>query len=119
MSRYNILIVEDDPVIGILLVDILIGMGHDVCALKTTAESAVAAAAGCNPDLMLVDVRLGSGSGIAAVAEIQRKKAIPYMYMTGALLPVGGPSDIVLHKPFLEAELADAIARIDIPALPT
>jgi CheY-like chemotaxis protein len=72
MNRYNILIVEDDPIIGILLVDILIGMGHGVCALKTTAESAVAAAAGCNPDLMLVDVQLGSGSGIAAVAEIQR-----------------------------------------------
>jgi DNA-binding response OmpR family regulator len=114
MSRHNILVVEDDPVIGILLVDILLAMGHEVCGLETTAASAVAAAAGCNPTLMLVDVQLGCSSGIAAVAEICRTRTIPYMYMTGALLPVGRPDDIVLYKPFEEAELAEAIERVSL-----
>jgi CheY-like chemotaxis protein len=106
------LVVEDDPIIGILLVDILINMGHQVCAVKTTAGEAVAAAFGYCPDMMLVDVRLGSGSGIAAVAEIRRTKRIPYMYMTGAMIPVGLPDDVVLYKPFVEADLAEAIERV-------
>jgi CheY-like chemotaxis protein len=112
MTSYNFLVVEDDPVIGILLVDILVSMGHPVCGLATSVGEAVAAAETHIPDMMLVDVRLGNGSGIAAVAEIRRTKPIPYIYMTGALIPVGRPDDIVLYKPFLEADLAGAIERV-------
>ena len=112
LRHYNILVAEDDPMIGLLLVDLLTAMGHKVCALQTTEEGAVAAAAGCNPDLLLMDVHLSHGSGLQAVATIQRSKRIPYMYMTGALAQAGQPGDIVLYKPFVEADLIDAIDRV-------
>ena len=118
MPHYNILVVEDDPIIGLLLVDLLISLGHDVCALKTTEEDAVAAATGCYPDLLLVDVRLGTGSGLNAVAAIRQAKKIPYVYMTGAELPVGEPDDVVLYKPFVVADLVNAIDRISAAIIP-
>jgi CheY-like chemotaxis protein len=112
VKSYNILVVEDDPIIGILLVDILLGMGHSVCGLHASASVAVASALLLVPDILLVDVRLGSDSGIAAVAEIRRSRQIPYIYMSGALIPVGRPNDVVLYKPFFEADLAAAIQRV-------
>jgi CheY-like chemotaxis protein len=60
----------------------------------------------------LVDINPGSGSGFKAVAAIRQAKPIPYMYMTGAMIPVGQPDDIVLYKPFVEADLVNAIDRI-------
>ncbi len=111
MPGRNILIVEDDPIIGMLLVDVLIGMGHGVCALDTNAADAVANAASLRPDFLLVDVTLGASSGIDAVTEIRRTQPIPYLYMTGAVITVGTPNDVVLYKPFIQSDLAKAIER--------
>lgn len=111
MARRNILVVEDDPITGVLLVDLLTSMGHSVCGLGTSEADAVAGAATHRPDLMLVDVRLGKGSGVRAVAKIRRSRNIPYVLMTGVVIPVGGPGDVVLYKPFQEADLAAAIGR--------
>ena len=115
MKTRSILVVEDDPIIGILLIELLTSMGHEVCALKTTEEDAVAAAAEYGRDLLLVDVMLGCGSGIAAVAKIRRTTDIPYVYMTGAVIPTARPEDIVLYKPFEETDLAQAIERVSAP----
>jgi CheY-like chemotaxis protein len=109
---WNILVVEDDPLLGMLLVDVLVGMGHEVCGLETNAADAVRGAASWQPDLLLVDMRLGAGSGIDAVTAIRSTRPIPYLYMTGGDIPVGGPDDIVLSKPFMAAELRDAIERV-------
>jgi CheY-like chemotaxis protein len=111
MAQRNILVLEDDPIIGVLLVDLLTSMGHSVCGLRTSEADAVAGAATHLPDLILVDVRLGRGNGVRAVAEIRRSRNIPFIYMTGAVIPVGRPGDVVLYKPFQEAELAAAIVR--------
>jgi CheY-like chemotaxis protein len=112
MTQRTILVVEDDPIIGVLLVDMLTSMGHTVCGLRTSEADAITGAAAYDPDLMLVDVRLGSGSGVRAVTEIRRFRNIPYVFMTGAVIPVGGPEDVVLYKPFQEPELAAAIIRV-------
>ncbi len=111
MTRRNILVVEDDPIIGVLLVDLLTSMGHSVCGLGTSEADAVAGAETHHPDLMLVDVQLGAGSGIRAMSEIRRTRNIPHVFMTGAVIPAGEPGDVVLYKPFQEAALAAAIRR--------
>jgi CheY-like chemotaxis protein len=112
----NILVVEDDPMIGLLLVELLIAMGHGVCGLKTNAFEAIASAGMFHPDLLVVDINLDRSSGIDAVSIIRRSKAIPYLYMTGARIPAGGPHEVILYKPFMEADLASAIKRAMAPA---
>jgi CheY-like chemotaxis protein len=113
MKALNVLVVEDDAVIGMLLAEMLAGMGHDTCAIAANEADAVAAADRCRPDLMIVDARLGDGSGIAAVDEILRTGPVPHLFASGNAprVLVLRPSAVVLQKPFGEADLADAIQR--------
>lgn len=100
--------------LGVLLTEMLEEMGHDVCALETTEAGAVAAAAQYRPDLMILDARLGAGSGVSAVEEILRTWIVPHFFMSGNVSKVKAlkPDTEVLEKPFNEAELARAIQRV-------
>nr|WP_280846179.1 response regulator [Neoroseomonas nitratireducens] len=111
------MVVDDNAVIGMLLARTLTSMGHEICAVETTQDDAVAAAARYRPDLMIVDVALGQGSGIAAVEEVLRTRHVPHIFMSGAPIQAGTRGRVVLAKPFDEAELALAIA--DAAGTPT
>lgn len=88
MSGIRILVVEDKAIIAELLSDVLTGMGHDVCAIAMTQEDAVSAAARCRPDLMIVDVRLGNGSGLFAVDEILQSRYVPHVFVSADISTV-------------------------------
>jgi CheY-like chemotaxis protein len=113
MPALRIMIVEDDPVLSGLLAELLGAMGHSVCATEATEAGAAAAAAASLPDLILVDVRLSEGSGVAAMSAILRARTVAHVYVTGAALSPEGlaPGAVVLRKPFSEALLARAIDR--------
>jgi len=72
MDPLNVLVVEDDAMIAELLAEVIADLGHVVCGIEATEEGAVAAAARCKPDLMIVDAQLGLGSGVDAVETITR-----------------------------------------------
>jgi DNA-binding response OmpR family regulator len=119
MKALRVLLAEDDDLIGVLLADILREMGHEVCAVEGTMGAAVIAAARYKPDLMIVDARLGDGSGVSAVEEILRVGFVPHLFMSGNIAPVRArrPDAVVLEKPFREAELMHAIQRaLDVMA---
>jgi two-component system, response regulator PdtaR len=107
----RILVVEDNAVIGMLLGQMLKSMGHDVCAVETSEDDAVAAANRCSPDMMIVDVILGHGSGVTAVERVLRTRHVRCILMSGAPVQPGRFGGVVLQKPFGEAELAHAIAH--------
>ncbi len=109
----RVLVVEDDAMIGTLLAGMLEEMGHDICAIEVTEADAVTAAAQYRPGLMIVDARLGDGSGVSAVEEILRSGFVPHLYMSGNISKVKAlkPGAVVLQKPFRQAELARAIQR--------
>ena len=86
MKPLRILVVEDDVMIGPLLAEMLEDLGHIVCAVEVNAVNAVAAAARCHPDLMIVDVGLGEASGVAAVKEILNGGFVPHVFVTGDIL---------------------------------
>jgi CheY-like chemotaxis protein len=52
MKALRVLVVEDDALIVMLLSELLVGMGHDVCAIAGTEAEAVSAATRYDPDLM-------------------------------------------------------------------
>jgi two-component system, response regulator PdtaR len=113
VTVYNILVVEDDILIGMLLTDMLTELGHVVCAVERTEANAVAAADRFQPDLMIVDAHLTDGSGIAAVETILKDKFVPHVFVTGDKLGTQRhrPGDVVIEKPFRERDLVDAILR--------
>jgi CheY-like chemotaxis protein len=119
MQALSVLVVEDDPMIGMLLAEMLEAMGHNVCAIETTEAAAVIAAAEYRPDLMIVDARMGEGSGLSAVDKILRTGFVPYLFISGNFSKVTAlrPDAVVLEKPFREAELTRAIQRaLDLAA---
>jgi DNA-binding response OmpR family regulator len=76
-QRRTVLVVEDNAIIGMLLAEVLAGMGHDVCAIEATESDAATAAVRCRPDLMIVDVQLGDGSGVSAVEKYSSLDSSP------------------------------------------
>ena len=80
MNPLRVMVVEDEAVLGLLFGEVLEGMGYIVCAIEATEPDAVAAALRCKPDLMLVDVQLGSGNGVSAVEQILLQGFVPHVF---------------------------------------
>lgn len=97
--------------IGAVLAEMLASLGHETGPIQATEEGAVAAAERYKPDLMIVDVKLAKGSGIAAVERITRAGPIPHVFMSGRGPIAARAGDVLLTKPFREADLIRAIAR--------
>ena len=113
MTKLRVLIIEDEPIIAMLLAEVLTEQGYDVADIASTEEEAIREAARHRPDIMIVDARLRQGSGLTAVSEIIAQGFIPHVFMSGDRLTktVLGPEAIMLQKPFQEADLLRAIAQ--------
>src|ERR1700722_3312928 len=113
VKALRVLVVEDDALIGMLLAETLAGMGHEVGAVAATEADAVADAVRCRPHLMIVDVRLGDGSGLSVVDEILRTGPVPHVFVTAdrSWIQARRPDAVIIEKPFCEADLARAIQR--------
>lgn len=110
----QVLVIEDDVLIGMLLSRILSGMGHEVISVEGTEEGAVTAATRRRPGLILVDGRLRAGSGQGALRRILDSGFVPHIWMSGdpADRTRLDPGVWVLQKPFTEQVLALAIAQV-------
>lgn len=128
----TILIVDDEPAIGWSLRETLADLGHEV-ALAADIPAALAAARDRSPDAILLDVRLGSRDGIAAMPEIRAVAgAVPVVVMTAfgdldtAVRAVQAGAFDYLVKPFdleritqvVDRALADGGGRAEPPAEP-
>jgi CheY-like chemotaxis protein len=111
MKALRILVVDDNVIIGMLLSEMLGEMGHAVCGVETTQAGAVAAATQCRPDLMIVDARLGDGSGVDAMRTILLTGPMPHLFISGAEVEAASPDAVILQKPFHEQQLAHAMDR--------
>ena len=113
MKALRILVVEDDPMLGELLGEMLESMGHRVCGIEFTEGDAVAAAFRCKPDLMILDARLRDGSGVSAVDRICDAGFIPHVFVSGDIsgIKASRPGVVAVQKPFREADLIHAIQR--------
>ena len=113
MDSLKVVIVEDNAIIAMDFAELLMGMGHDVCAIACTEDQAVAAGLRWEPDLMIVDGALAEGSGVAAMAQILEYFYVSHLYVTGdphqTLQLV--PGAVVLSKPFTLQELTVGIDK--------
>ncbi len=107
----RVLVVEDDPLIGLLLAELLQDMGHEVSDVAATEAGAVAAASRDRPELMIVDAHLGCGSGVAAVSQILQAGWLPHLFISGGAVDTERRGAVTLRKPFLEHDLVEAMGR--------
>ena len=80
----KILIVEDEVLIGMMLVEKIQALGFQTCELATSAEEAFELVKEEQPDGIVLDISLaGQMDGISAAEEIQEISDIPFLFFTG------------------------------------
>jgi CheY-like chemotaxis protein len=77
-----ILIVEDEPLIAMMLEDFIESLGHGVCGPCESVTEALAAVEADGFDLAILDVNL-KGESVWPVASALRAKGIPFVLASG------------------------------------
>ncbi len=107
----SILVVEDEPLIAMMLEDFLETLGHTVHASCESVGEAVAQAEKGGFDVAILDVNL-NGENVWPVAHILREKAIPFVVATGGHVeppPVEFRNVPVIQKPYTVDRVTPAI----------
>ena len=112
----RVLIIEDEPIIGLDLTRLARELGHTVVGVAATRSEAVALAQEACPGLVLADVRLADGSsGMDAAAEILQSFDIPVIFITAfpEHLLTGDRAEpaFLITKPFREETVKALIGQ--------
>jgi CheY-like chemotaxis protein len=109
----SLIIVEDEPIIAIMIEDLVRELGWTVDGSAHTEANAFGLLANCSPKLALLDINLGLTTSLAVAASC-RDRHIPIVFMTGYTakdVPVQCGDAPVLAKPFSPEELERALRR--------
>lgn len=80
----RVLIIEDDMILALSLEIMLKKLGFTHIRKTHSGEKALEVMVEFEPELLLVDIHLGSGiTGVEVVKQIHVKKNIPVVYITG------------------------------------
>ncbi len=108
----RILVVDDEPMISILLADWLEELGYQILGPSRNVKSALALIEASPPDAAIIDVSLG-GESSYPVAACLAKSHIPFVFATGSAEGSIDPAFMdarVLSKPFDFAAVREAVA---------
>jgi len=117
----RILVLEDEPLIGMATSDLIEELGHSVVGPFFNVE-ATRDALNSNLDGAILDINLGSDQVAYPVAEVLAARGIPFVFMTGY-----GPESLdgrfrhypVLQKPVVREALAEEIEKLSRSPRPT
>lgn len=110
-TALRVLVVEDEPMVSMMIEDMLRDRGYDVVGVALNLTSASQLASSLELDLAMLDVNL-AGERSFPVAEILRQRQIPFIFATGYGSPGVDPAFAavkVLRKPFVSADLERAL----------
>jgi CheY-like chemotaxis protein len=112
----DVLIIEDEPIIGLDLTRLVLELGHRVTGVAATRAEAVALARRAEPGLVLADIRLADGSsGMDAAEDILESFEIPVIFITAFpehLLTGDRPEPaFLITKPFREEAVKALIGQ--------
>ena len=99
----SILVVEDEPLIAMMLEDFLQSLGHKVAGTAETVADALGRVEQGGFDIAIMDVHLKDGEHIWPVADKLVAKNIPFVLATGGHLEPPPPRHAgapVLVKPY-------------------
>lgn len=115
---YKVLIVDDSPVLRIMLAEMLKTLGHTIVGEADSGAGGLKAYKELKPDLVTLDISLPDETGLQVLEKLRRfDPAAKVIVVTGndqksvedkamSLRALG-----VLHKPFDEAELSAMVEK--------
>lgn len=86
MADVRILIVEDEPLIAMMLEDFVEALGHDVAGSADSVEEGLAAVAKGGFDIAILDVNLRDGLPSWPVADALDDAGTPFLLASGGSL---------------------------------
>lgn len=110
-EQRNILVVEDEPLISMMLEDFLQSLGHQVSAICETVPEALTACEEPEFDLAILDVNL-KGQAVWPVAARLRELGIPFVLASGGHVDPPPPefaSVPMIDKPYTIDRVTPAI----------
>ena len=117
----RILVVEDEPLLAMMLEECLDELGHELVGTAATVEQAFERLDGAAqpPDFALLDFSLGGDSNSLPVARRLFAAGVPFAYLTGHA-SLDGEGDVppapILAKPFTLDQLDAAIRSFKLAA---
>lgn len=112
-AQPRILIVEDEPLIALMLTDMLAELGFNVAASVAQVAEALAFLANEKVDIALLDVNIGAQK-IDPVADLLAARGTPFIFTTGygsTGVPANHVDRAILQKPFHVEDLATIVRR--------
>jgi CheY-like chemotaxis protein len=99
----SILIIEDEPLIAMMLEDFLESLGHKVVGVVETVAEALARVDAGGFDVAIVDVHLKNGEHVWPVCDRLSGRGLPFILATGGHIdppPAEHAGAPVLTKPY-------------------
>ncbi len=113
--RDRILIVEDDPLVAMVLEGYLDALGCDVAGCVETVADAIFRITSGSIDAAILDVHLANGETSEPVAAALNAVHIPYIVTTGGFenrVEAAYEDAPILRKPFSITSLSQALDKI-------
>lgn len=114
-NALSVLIVEDEPLIGMLLEDIVDTLGHQVVGCVDNVEDALSRISDGGIDVAFLDIHLREGVPVWPVADALIEKGIPYLLASGDQLeapPERHAGSPLLPKPFTIDDVRAALDQV-------
>jgi CheY-like chemotaxis protein len=118
MQDVTVLVVEDEPAVRSIVVEMLQEIGCRVIEAEDGGKGAAILASDIEIDLLVTDIGLPvlNGRQVATVARSSRPD-LPILFMTGyaenaAITEGFGERTTLVTKPFRPAQIADAVGRM-------
>lgn len=99
MSHPRVILVEDEPLVALMMEDLLIDLGCEIAGSFGSLSPALAwlDAQSQPPDGAVLDVNLGGGETVFPLAQALRARGVPFVFATGyGVLPNEGFADAPL-----------------------
>ena len=119
----RVVLVEDELFVALHLEAVLEDLGHSVAAIVSTGEAALDEVDFHAPDLVFMDVNLGSGiDGVEAARRIVKLRELPVIFVsaygdeaTRARIEAAAPGAQLIAKPVTPAALRRALEQLTAP----
>ena len=114
MSKKSVLIVEDEPLIAMMLEDFLETLGHRVAGTCESLDEAIAKVDEGGFDLAIIDVQLKDGEQVWPLADRLAEEGKPFIIATGGHVeppPVQHADAPVLSKPYTIEAIGPALEQ--------
>ena len=118
-EKARVLIVEDEIVVALFLEDLLAEFGYEVAGVAARLEEALVRAEAPDFVMAVLDVHL-NGRDVFPLADRLAERGLPFIFATGygaRGIPERHAGRPVLQKPFLPADLSQALAGLQPVAM--